>query len=152
MEHQKKNYQELGLDSLKDGGWLRYLCYLYKIVSTKMPPYFYEILPLFQKSQCNPVCFKAFNIRTELFLNSFLPFTISEWNTDPGDRKVKTYSLFRKNLLAFTRPIEDSIYRIYDILGIKLLHRLRLGFSHLREHKFRHNFPDNMNPLCSCYL
>ena len=40
----------------------------------------------------------------------------------------------------------------YDPLGIKLLYRLRLGLSHLREHKFRHNFPDNVNPLCSCSL
>ena len=90
--------------------------------------------------------------QTELFLNSFLPFTISEWNKlDPGYKKVETYSLFRKNLLAL-RPIEDSIYSIYDPLGIKLLHRLRLRFSHLHEHKFRHNFADTRNPLGSCYL
>ena len=25
-------------------------------------------------------------------------------------------------------------------------------FSHLREHKFRHNFADTVNPLCSCAL
>ena len=30
--------------------------------------------------------------------------------------------------------------------------RLRLEFSHLREHKFRHNFQDTLNPLCSCNL
>ena len=28
--------------------------------------------------------------------------------------------------------------------------RLSLGFSHLREHKFKHNFQDRLNPLC-CY-
>ena len=28
--------------------------------------------------------------------------------------------------------------------------RLRVGFSHLKEHKFRHNFEDGINPLCSC--
>ena len=33
MEHQRKNYQELGRDSLKDKEWLRYLCYLYRIAS-----------------------------------------------------------------------------------------------------------------------
>ena len=36
--------------------------------------------------------------------------------------------------------------------GSKLLNRLRLGFSHLREHKFQHNFADTVNPLCSCAL
>ena len=30
--------------------------------------------------------------------------------------------------------------------------RLRLGFSHLNEHRFRHNFQDCMNPLCSCSM
>ena len=36
--------------------------------------------------------------------------------------------------------------------GIKLLTRLCLGLSHLREHKFNHNFQDTINPLCSCSL
>ena len=30
--------------------------------------------------------------------------------------------------------------------------RLRLGLSHLNEHKFRHNFRDTVNPLRSCSL
>ena len=57
------------------------------------------------------------------------------------------YSLFRNNLLRFIRPIENRIYGIYDPLGIKLLTRLRQDFSHLLEHKFRHNFGDIANPL-----
>ena len=93
--------------------------------------------------------------RTELFQNSFLTFTftISEWNKlDPDARNFETYLLIRKNLLAFIKPIENSIYSIYDPLGTNFLHRLRLGFSHLREHKPRHNFVDTVNPLCSFYL
>ena len=38
--------------------------------------------------------------------------------------------------------MENSVYNIYDPLGMKLLNRLRLGFSHLQENKFRQNFPD----------
>ena len=30
--------------------------------------------------------------------------------------------------------------------------RLRLGMSHLHEHKFKHNFQDCLNPICSCGL
>ena len=41
---------------------------------------------------------------------------------------------------------------IYGMLRIKLLTRLHPGFSHLLEHKFRHNFTDSLNPLCSCSL
>ena len=29
---------------------------------------------------------------------------------------------------------------------------LRLGFSHLNEHRFRHNFENSANPLCSYSL
>ena len=37
-------------------------------------------------------------------------------------------------------------------LGVRLLNRLRLGFSHLREHRFTQGFTDTLNPLCSCSL
>ena len=33
---------------------------------------------------------------------------------------------------------------------MKLLSRLRLQFTHLNEHKFRHGFNDTVNPMCSC--
>ena len=35
---------------------------------------------------------------------------------------------------------------------MKFLTRLRVGFSHLNEHRFWHNFQDSLNPLCSCSL
>ena len=54
--------------------------------------------------------------------------------------------------MAFIRPVGNSLYAIYDTFGVILINRLRLGFSHLREHKYRHNFADTVNPLCSCAL
>ena len=60
--------------------------------------------------------------------------------------------MFRKKLLNFIKPSEKSIFNIYDPQGSKLLNRLRLGFSHLREHKSWHNFTDTVNPLCLCGL
>ena len=33
---------------------------------------------------------------------------------------------------------------------LKELFRLRLGMSHLREHKFKHDFQYLINPLCNC--
>ena len=35
-------------------------------------------------------------------------------------------------------------------MGLKLLTRLRTGFSHLKEHKCTDNFQDSVDPLCSC--
>ena len=34
----------------------------------------------------------------------------------------------------------------------KYLKRLRFRFSHLNEHKFRHDFLDTSNPLCNCSM
>ena len=57
---------------------------------------------------------------------------------------------FKRSLLLFIHPSASPIYTIQHARGLKLLTRLRLGLSHLREHKFRHNFNDTINPLCSC--
>ena len=55
--------------------------------------------------------------------------------------------------MAFIRPVGNSMYGIYDPLGVKLIiNRSRLGLSHLREYKFRHNFADTANPFWSCTL
>ena len=55
-------------------------------------------------------------------------------------------------MLSFIRPVQNSVFNIFDPKGLKLLTRLRLEFSHLNEHRFRHNFEECVNPLCSCSL
>ena len=60
--------------------------------------------------------------------------------------------MFRKKMLNFIRPSEKSIFNIYDPQGSKLLNKLTLGFSHLRDHKLRHDFADTVNRSCSCAL
>ena len=62
----------------------------------------------------------------------------------------ESISVFKKSLLQFSRPSGSEVYNIHDSIGLKYFTRLRLEFSHLREHKFRHNFHDIINPLCSC--
>ena len=42
--------------------------------------------------------------------------------------------------LSFIRPMPNSIYNIYNPLGVKHLSRLRIEISHLKEHKFKHAF------------
>ena len=91
--------------------------------------------------------------RTETFSNSFLLQTIREWNKlDTSICQAPSYSVFRKALLDFIRPTANSTFGTNDVSGLKLLTRLRVGFSHLREHKFKHNFQDTLNPLCPCSL
>ena len=54
--------------------------------------------------------------------------------------------------MAFRIPVGNSVYSIYDPIGSRLIDRLSLGFSHLREHNSRHSFTNTVNPLCSCAL
>ena len=58
----------------------------------------------------------------------------------------------KSRLLSFIRPVQRNMYHIFDPKGLKFLIRLRLGLSHLNEHKFCHNFQDCLNPLCSSSL
>ena len=67
-------------------------------------------------------------------------------------RKSESYEIFKTFIIEDLRPIPNSIFGIDNPVGLKFLTRLRLSFSHLREHKFKHNFQDTLNPLCSCSL
>ena len=123
--------------------------YLYKIISTKSPPYLCELIPPLQRSYRYPGYFKTFRCRTELFRNFFLAFNVNEWNKRGSDIKNgDSYAILRKFFLAFRRPVGNSMYGTYDPFGVILINRSRLGFSHLREHKFRDNFADTVNSLC----
>ena len=129
------------------------MTYLYKIISTKLRPYLYELIPPLQMSRRYPSCFQTFRRRTTFFENSFLRFTITKWNKLDSDIKnIDSHAMFRKKLLTFIRPLGNDTYGIFDHLGLRLLNRLRLGSSYLREYKFRYNFADTLNPLCSCSL
>ena len=59
-----------------------------------------------------------------------------------------SYVVFCKKLLDFKKPLENSIYSIYNPFGVRLNRRLRLIYGHLQEHKFRHKFGDTVNSLC----
>ena len=93
--------------------------------------------------------FNTVSCKSEYFKNSFIPNVINEWNKlDPDILSSTSYNLFRNTLLKFIRPAQRKTFNINDSVGVKLLTRLRLGFSHLRDHKFKHGFRDISNPLC----
>ena len=76
-----------------------------------------------------------------------------EWNNlDLSIQNSESLSIFKKCILKFLRPSPNSTYNCFNIKGIKYLTRLRLGLSHLREHKFKHGFLDSLNPICNCGL
>ena len=58
-------------------------------------------------------------------------------------------SRFKSQLVRLVTPTKKSISGVHDIEGVRLLTRLRVRFSDLREHRFRHRFHCS-NPICFC--
>ena len=140
---------------MKDGRWFRRLCCFYKILNNQTPGYLYSLLapPNRDYNTRRYTKFRQIFCRTETFSNSFPPQTIKEWNKlDTSICQAPSYSAFREVLLDFSRPTANSTLGTNDVSGLKLLTRLRVGFSNLREHKFKHNFQDALNPLRPCSL
>ena len=149
----EKVYQELGLESLGLRRWYRKMIFFFKIIKSKAPSYLFDVLPnnnrqYITRQSDNLLYFKT---NHDYFKNSFFPSAIKEWNKlDVSIRKSESLMLFKKHLLEFIRPKPNSIFDINNPIGIKYLTRLRLGLSHLKEHKFRHCFQDSVDPLCNC--
>ena len=92
---------------------------------------------------------RPFPSRTKSFKKSFSPFSINKWNNlTVKIRNTKSINIFRKLIINEKR--ENSLFSVYDPLGVKLLTRLRFQFSHRNEYKFKHGFSDTVNPICAC--
>ena len=133
MVPRKKNYQELGLESVERRRRFRKLCFFFGILKNKSPDYLFRIIPQRNSSYItrNSDEIPLFKTNHNFYKNSFFP-TI-EWNNLDHDlRNNESYTLFRSNIVKFVRPSPNSFYSCQNIMGIKLMTRLRLGLSHLR--------------------
>ena len=93
--------------------------------------------------------FEPLATRTQGYYDSYYPYCLREWNKlDPSLRSIDSLSRFKAELIKSLRPPKRSVFKISDIVGVRLLTRLRLGFSHLREHKFRHNVSNSSRCIC----
>ena len=81
-----------------------------------------------------------------------LPFSLLSLRN--GSTLIRVYSInaFKQELLPLIHLLENIIFSIFDSEGLKLFTRLRLGFSHLNQNHFRHNFQGCLNALCTCDL
>ena len=73
---------------------------------------------------------------------------MERFNIDPS----KFYKCIQTTTIAFDSSLENFIFNIFDPEGLKLFTRFRLGFSHLNENRFRHNFQECLNAFCICGL
>ena len=92
-----------------------------------------------------------FKVKHNFFRNSFFSSAVIEWNKlDLNIRNSESLNIFKKTLLNILRPSVSTVFNCHNPKGVKLLTRLRLGLSHLCEHKFKYSFQDLLNPICSC--
>ena len=146
----------LGLESLSDRYWFRKLTSFYKIVKGFFPRYLTKYVNLkstsnYQTRSAIKNNLQEFSCRTESFKHSFFPFCLREWNklynTLQDAESVKQFKSMLKNFFSLN---QKSLFSIHDPVGVKMLTRLRLQFSHLNEHKFRHNFKECVSSMCDC--
>ena len=63
-------------------------------------------------------------------------------------RNSKSVSAFKTLIKCKKKKTHYSESMIHSVLNS--LPALRLQFSHLNEHKFRHGFGDTINTICAC--
>ena len=151
----EKLFQELGLEALKSRRLFRKLYLFYKILQSKSSSYLFKSIP----ENNNPYASKSalnnqvpfFKAKTDFLKNCFFPAVITEWNKlDISIRNSSLYHIFKNLILKFIRPEPNRISSTQNFEDLKLLTRMRIGLSHLTEHKSRHNFQEYLNPSCSC--
>ena len=149
-----KLYEELRLASLQNRHKLRRLGLFYKIYKDHTPPYLNNLIPQnFQVSYSlrttNDI--PLFRVKYGPFKSSFFPSTIIEWNNlDYHLRNAPSISVFKQNISKFIGLGPNKVYNVHNPSGLKLLTRLCLGLSHLRAHKFSHNFSDCLDEFWIC--
>ena len=146
-------YEELGWESLHDRRWFRRLCHFFKLPKSQHPGYLYEVIPdvrevpysLRQVNEYEPIIHKTVRFSHTYFHNVHV-----EWNAlENYIRELNTLGEFKGKLLATIRLTMKSVFEVRDIRGVRCLTKLRVKFSRLNEHKFRHNF-ESLSPICEC--
>ena len=148
----RKLYEELGWESLYLRRWYRRMCHFYNLKKTVTPAYLFEEIPVERNVPYNLRFHREYQPvnRTEHFASTYFQNLLSEWNLlDTNIKESNTLEAFKSKLLGVIRPIKKSMYNIYNITGIRKLTKMRVNFSPLNEHRFRHSF-DCLSPRCAC--
>ena len=146
-------YEELGWESLYQRRWYRRLCHFFNLRKSASPSYLFELIPSERAVTYNFRSSRTYDQnsgRTTRFSNTYFSNTLSEWNLLGNEiTSANSISEFKRKLLAVFRPPKKLTYNLHDIVGVRNLTKLRVRFSALNEHRFRHNF-DCLSPICDC--
>ena len=151
-----KLYEELGWETLSDRRMSRRILQVHKIIDGKTPLYLREKLPQMENKssailpQVNiPNQFPA-KYGTDRYLHSFFPDATKNWNYIITDfKEIPTFEALKKHLISLYRPAIRPTFNIHNP-QLRYIFQLRVGLSHLRNHKKRHNFADTPSDKCLC--
>ena len=146
-----KLYEELGWESLTDRRLSRRILQVHKIVDGKTPSYLREKLPQRRNVLINlPNVFHEIKYGTDRYLNSFFPDATKNWNNIITDFKdLPSFEDLKKHLFSLYRPVAKPIFDIHNP-HLRHIFQLRVGLSHLRQHKKCHKFADTLSDKCPC--
>ena len=123
-----KLYKELGWESLSQRRAGRRFALYHKILNNRTPSYL--------KNHIHP-----FTPRTDRFKNSFFPFCAENWPSIPDELKLAPSSAAFKNIYKkLFIPPKPSYFGIVDKFGVRLLSKIRVDCSDLRDHRHNHGF------------
>ena len=119
---------------------LRQLAYQNNYLTLFPKPIIYTILAGWKMLQ---------HLTAELMFSSalFPHYNIRMEQTWKENTTVYSWAFFQKCLIKDWSASPKVVYNTNDPNSLKLLTRLRLGPSHLNEHKFNHSFKECVNPL-----
>ena len=117
---------------------------MFKIIKEEAPNYIIKLIPKRKqtiRTRNNHI--PGYSCRTDFFKYYFFLSSLNDWlNLDDDRRNSESISIFKSKLLSFIRPVKSNIF---NPKPLRLLSCLRLGLSHLNDHRFRHNLRDCMN-------
>ena len=149
----EKIYSKLGLTSLYDRRRFHRLSLYYKILNNLTPEYLRILIPdsIRRSYAMRNDRGNVLPARTQKYRYSFFPDTSKAWNLLSSFIKCSpSLSIFKKRYSDFFIVKPNTIYEIHNPIGLRYLTRLHVGLSHLRSHKYRHNFKDTETDICPC--
>ena len=107
--------------------------------------------PNYKTWAANKSNLEKFYYKTENFKYSFFLFCVREWNNlGKSMCEAKSIKQFKPMCMEFFILKVTSLSSIHGRIGVKLLTRTRLKFSHWNEHKFHHKFRDCVSHIYNC--
>ena len=86
----------------------------------------------------------------KIIKKTFFPYCINEWALTLKLGRLNQIKFLKRWLQLKIRNI--YFFSVYDPYGVTILTNLRLQFSYLQEHKFRHVFGDTVSPILIYFL